>query len=73
MKSLLFPVYKLSRENTQPENMCDILFKKAKARGGTVKRMSDYGEPDDRKVLYKECYEKIRKIYKKTSVPESVF
>ena len=22
----MFPVFKLSRENTQPENMCDIIF-----------------------------------------------
>ena len=25
-----FPVYKLTRKNTQPENMCDIVFDKAK-------------------------------------------
>ena len=46
----LFLVYKLSRENTHPENICDIAFEKAKARGGTVNRTSDYGE-DGRKVL----------------------
>ena len=39
MSSLLFPVYKLDRESTQPENMCDIVLEKAKARGGTAKRM----------------------------------
>ena len=25
----LFPAYKLNRENTQPENMCDIVFENA--------------------------------------------
>ena len=35
MSSLLFPVYKLSRENTLPENMCDIVFEKMKGGGGT--------------------------------------
>ena len=37
-------MYKLSRENTQPENMCDIVFEKAKVHGGTVNRTSDYAE-----------------------------
>ena len=44
LSSLLLPVYKLSRENTQPENMCDIVFGKAKGRGGTVNRASVYGK-----------------------------
>ena len=26
----MFPVFKLSRENTQPENMCDIIFENTK-------------------------------------------
>ena len=26
----MFPVFKLSRENTQPENVCDIILEKAK-------------------------------------------
>ena len=30
LSSLLFPVFKLSRENTQLENMCDIIFENAK-------------------------------------------
>ena len=29
--------YILSRENTQPENMCNSVYKKAKRRGGKVK------------------------------------
>ena len=41
---LLFPVYKLDRESTQPENMCDIVLEKAKACGGTVKRMGVWAE-----------------------------
>ena len=36
----LVPSRKLSRENTQPENMCDIVFEKTKSRGGTVNRAS---------------------------------
>ena len=27
----MFPVFKLSRENTQPENMCDIIFENIEA------------------------------------------
>ena len=27
----MFPVFNLSRENTQPENMCDIIFEKIEA------------------------------------------
>ena len=38
------PVFKLSPENTQPENMCDIVLEKAKGRGGTVNRTSVYAE-----------------------------
>ena len=30
MSSRLFPVIKLKRENTQPENMCDIIFENTK-------------------------------------------
>ena len=30
MSLLLFPVLKLSRENTQPENMCDSIFENTK-------------------------------------------
>ena len=41
---LLLQVYKLSRENTQPENMCDIVFEKTKGRGRTVNRTSAYAE-----------------------------
>ena len=34
------PTVKLSQENTQPENMRDIVFEKAKGCGGTVHRTS---------------------------------
>ena len=43
--------YKLSRKNTQAGNMCDIVFKKGKGRGGTVNRISSYGEAAVRRVL----------------------
>ena len=33
---ILFPVYKLSWENTQTENMCDIDIQMAKGHGETV-------------------------------------
>ena len=29
LSSLLLPVFKLSPENAQPENMCEIIFEKA--------------------------------------------
>ena len=44
MISVLFPIYKLYWENTQPENMCDVVFEKTKCCGGTVNRMSFYAE-----------------------------
>ena len=48
---LLFQVYKLSRENTQPENMCVIVFEKTKGRGGTVNRTSVCAEAAVQSVL----------------------
>ena len=44
LSSPLLAVYKLSRENTQPENMCDVVFDKAKGRGGTVNRKDGYAQ-----------------------------
>ena len=38
------PVYELSQENTQPDNMWDIGFEKAESNGGTVNRTSLYAE-----------------------------
>ena len=64
LSSLLVPVYKLSRENSQPENMCGIVFEKAKGCGGTVKRMSVYAEAADQRV---------QKVQKKKSALESLF
>ena len=64
MSSLLFTVFKLSRENTQPENICDIIFEKTKGV---------YAEAAVQRVLLKKCYEKICRIHKRTSVPESLF
>ena len=51
MSSLLFPTYNISRKNTQPENMCDIVFEKAKGRVRTVKKVSVYAEAAIRSVL----------------------
>ena len=51
LSSLLFPVYKLSRENTQSENMWDIVFERAKGRDVKINRKSVYGEAAVRKVL----------------------
>ena len=73
MSLLLFPAYKLSRKDTEPENICDIVFEKVKCCGGTVNRTSFYGEAAFRKVLQKKCYEKFHGIHKKISVPESLF
>ena len=52
LSSLLCPVYKLNRENTQPEDMCDIAFEKTKACGRTLNnRTSDYAEAAVWRVL----------------------
>ena len=51
MSPLFFPVYTLSRENTLPEKMCDIVFEKTKVRGGTVNKMSVNAEAVVGKVL----------------------
>ena len=51
LSSLLSPVFKLSRENTQPENMCDIVFEKTLCRGGTVNGTNAYAEAAVRSVL----------------------
>ena len=69
LSSLLFPTYKLSRKNTQPENMCGM----AKGRGRTVNRASVHAEAAFKRVPLKRCYKKFRRIHKKTSVPESLF
>ena len=42
---------KWNQKNTQPENICDIVFEKVKGRGGTVNRTSLYGETAVRRVL----------------------
>ena len=53
--------------------MCDIVFKKTKGCGGTVNRTSVYAEAAVRRVLLKNCFEKLRRIHKRASVPESLF
>ena len=42
---------KSSPENTQPENMYDIVFEKAKGRGGTENRTIVYTKAAGRRVL----------------------
>ena len=44
MSLLLFQVYKLSQETTQPENICDIFFEETEDRGGIVNWTSVYAE-----------------------------
>ena len=51
LSSLLLPAYKLNWKNTQPENMCDIVFEKAKGHGETVNKTSVYDEAAVRRVL----------------------
>ena len=58
MSSLLFSAYKLNRQNSQPENVCDIIFEKAKCHGSTVNRTSVYGEAAVQRVPWKRCFEK---------------
>ena len=48
---ILFQIYKLSQENTQPENMCEVVFEKTKGRSGTKNRTSVYAEAAVRRVL----------------------
>ena len=48
---ILFQVYKLSQENTQPENMCEVVFEKTKGRSRTKNRTSVYAEAAVRRVL----------------------
>ena len=69
----MIQVYKLTRENTQLENMCDIFFEKAKGRGVTVNKTSVYAEAAIQRVLLKKSYEKFCRIHKKTSVPGCCF
>ena len=48
LNSLLFPLYKSSRENTQPENKRDIVFEMVKGRAGKINRTSLYVEAEVR-------------------------
>ena len=47
----MFPSYQLSRKNTQPEKMCDIVFEKAKERGRKANRASVYAEAAVKRVF----------------------
>ena len=48
---LLLPAYKLNPKNTQPENMCNIVFENAKVCYGTVNRTNVSAEAAVRWVL----------------------
>ena len=60
----LFQVYKLSRENIQAENICDVVFKITKGRNGT-ERVLMKKLPSDW-FFKKKCYEKFCRTHKKT-------
>ena len=53
--------------------MCDIAFEKAKDHSRKVNKASVYAEAAVRRACLKRCYEKFRRIHKKTSVTESLF
>ena len=53
--------------------MCDIVFEKVQDRAGKVNRTSAYADAAVGRVLSKRLYEKFPRIYKKSSVPESLF
>ena len=53
--------------------MCDIVFEKTEGSGGTVNRTSVYAEAVVQRDLKRKYYEKFRRIYKKTSVPDLFF
>ena len=61
----MFQVYKLTRENTQPENMCDIFFEKAKGRGVTVNKTSVYAEAAIQRVLLKKVMKNFAEFTRK--------
>ena len=69
----MFPVYKLSRENTQPENMCDIVFEKVQGRAGKVNRASVSTEVAIRRVLLKRFYDKFPRIHTKKYLRRNLF
>ena len=52
----MFPVYKLSRENIQPETISGIVFEKVQDRGGKVNRTSVYAEAAVRRVAFKKGF-----------------
>ena len=60
LSSLLFQVYKLSRENTQPKNMCDIVFEKNKRSWWGSKQQS---KGFFKKVLWEISQNSQEKIY----------
>ena len=64
LSSFLSPVFKLSQENTQPENMCDIVFEKTNDCGRTVRCRYMQKQPYEgffKKVVMKSFVEFTRK------------
>ena len=68
MSSLLFPVYKTGRENTQPKKVSDFVFEKAECRventecgmswrNVALNRTRDYTKAALRRIFLKRCYD----------------
>ena len=74
LSSLLFPNCKLSRNNTQPKKyVWHRFWKGERSAFKKVNKASVYAEAAVRRACLKRCYEKFRRIHKKTSVTESLF
>ena len=69
----MLPVYRLSRENTQPENMCDIVFEKIQSCGGKVNRTSVMQKKPSQGFFNKGFMRNFAEFTKKPSVPETLF
>ena len=69
----LVPSLQIKPKNTEPENICDVVFEKAKGRRANVNRRNVYAEAAIRMILWKRWDEKFCRIHKKTFVPESLF
>ena len=73
MSSLLFPGCKLSRENAQQENTCDIDFEKAQGCGGEVNKTSIMQKQPSEVFFKKGFMRNLAEFTKKASVPETLF
>ena len=69
----MLPLYRLNREKTQPENMCDIVFEKVQDHAGKVNRTSVYAEAASEGFFKKGFMRNFPEFTKeKESVPESL-